>query len=146
MTSMSRTAPPVPAPRPKWSLLRWHVACIPVLQGCLYIEPIWTPPVDTEPEILLPDIEPGDTLDAILQADLELFTVIAHDPEGEPISFFWEVPNGVEFGADEFEDDGITGTTARIPRDPLLDGEDIICTVFDPGGNTARVVWHVEVP
>lgn len=118
-----------------------------MLQGCLYVAPIWREPVDLAPEIVLPEPDTGSELRLVFQADVETLTVVAQDPEEEPLTFVWEVPHGADYTHTEFEQEGgITVSTVEILRDPVLDGARISCTILDTALNSASVSWLVEVP
>ena len=103
--------------------------------------------MDNPPDILLPDVELGVPLALVFQGDVETLTVVAQDPEEGPLVFVWQVPRGADFVVTEFEESaGISVSNAEVPQDDKLDGEEIVCNVFDAGGNSATIVWGVTVP
>jgi hypothetical protein len=127
--------------------LIWHVSCIVLGGGCLYTAPVWREPVDLAPEILLPETDGVTPLVLTFQAAVETVTVVAQDPEEEPLLFVWQIPHGVDFQSTEFEEDGgVSVGVLDVNRDPILDGAELTVTVFDPVGNAAEVRWLAEVP
>ncbi len=103
--------------------------------------------MDLAPEILLPDVEPGTVLELVFQASTEKLTVVAQDPEQEPLAFVWQVPRGVVGSASTTEEaGGLTYSILDLPADPVLHGAILTVTVFDPGGNDADLAWALVVP
>ncbi len=147
MIAMSRNAVRHAGAAPGARYVRWHVACIFLLQGCLYIGPVWEEPLDREPEIISPEIGPDDQpLNVTFQGDTETLTVIAFDPEDGPLTIVWDVPHGVEFVVTEFESEGVTVSHADVPADPVLDGDLIECVVIDSARQAVTVTWLAVVP
>lgn len=127
----------------------WHIACIPLLSSCLYVAPVWSPPVNRRPEILQPETTTGLVL--VMTAEQEVLTVLASDPDDEPIFFFWTPPPGAvvedKYGVSGDEDFTIYYTTLSIDHDPRLDGRTIQLLVTDGNeGNQQFLRWTVEVP
>jgi hypothetical protein len=102
--------------------------------------------VDLDPDILKPEVAPGEVLELFFEATAERATVVAQDPEQKPLFFVWDVPHDVAFEEVELEQPGgVTASTVVIPNDPVLDDSEMTCTVFDPGGNSADITWHLVV-
>ena len=103
--------------------------------------------MDLAPEILLPDTDGVTPIGLTFQAEVETVTVVAQDPEEEPLIFVWQIPHGVDFQSTEFEEaGGVSVSVLEVDRDPILDGAELRVTVFDPVGNAADVRWLAEVP
>jgi hypothetical protein len=117
-----------------------------LLPGCLYVAPVWRKPVDLPPEILLPSVSPGDTIELTFVSAQESITVVAQDPEGEPLAFVWQIPAGVVATPNTFEDNGVTSSNIVLPADPVLDETTLALAIFDPGGNDADIRWHLVIP
>lgn len=129
------------------ALIVWHGACMTMASGCFYVLPPRKPHVNSPPEILIPFDNP-DTL--VMWSDPTFFTVVAHDPDGDRLDCFWEVPV-VEHEESEpnptrpADGEERWECTATVPWDERLDGLDIEATVWD-GSERAHVVWHVVIP
>ncbi len=89
----------------------------------------------------------GGEQDVVLFSDVPL-VVVAADPEGDPLVFLWSAPGYPDLTSSERAEGELTTSTAVIPFDPALDGEDVDCLVVDQSElfNDVLVQFHVEVP
>lgn len=122
----------------------WHAGCSAWLAGCLYTAPVWRGEVNEAPIVLQPN---GEQQDVLLFADLPV-VVVAADPEDDALVFLWSAPGYPDLPSTERAEGELTTSTAVIPFDPALDGQDVECLVVDQSDrfNDVPVTFHVEVP
>jgi len=119
------------------------LALLSLLGGCLYVPPGWQPDPNRPPQILRPE---GDLQDIPLVMDRDTrLTVVARDPEGEPLDFVWIVGVDVPFDWTTSTEGDLWYSVMRISPDPELDGRRIECVVSD-GELEESVTWLVTVP
>lgn len=108
----------------------WHGLCsIMWMSGCFYVAPVVQSPENASPVIIIPT-----SLDNSLtmEADPESLEVMAYDPEGDDLYFVWSVPHGVEFEQLPIVQVGdLRSSVIKLPRDPILDDDTILCSVSD---------------
>lgn len=124
----------------------WHTACmVAVGTGCIYIGPVRRAPENEPPVVLLPVATSNDLT---MESDPESFEVMAYDPEGDSLYFLWSVPHGVAFETLPIAQvDDIVSSVIKVDREPVLDGDQILCAVSDsvtPEASTV-VVWNITV-
>lgn len=120
-------------------------ACAAAMAGCLYVKPGWVP-TNLPPDIDLPPNYDGQVIPIVLDRNIAL-TVIANDPEGEPLGCRWTV-NVVFPLADPSVTTDINGRyvfTQNVPPDPLLYGATITALVTDPV-NSVPVIFQMVEP
>ena len=124
----------------------WHMGCILLLSGCLFLEAGWRPKVNEPPVIITPEIDP---VFLTLYRDSHTLQVVARDPEGEPLYFIWDFPE--ELGApDTFVQPGdespLHFSSISIPRDPRYHNEEIQVLVTDgESQNPQYRTWFIAV-
>jgi hypothetical protein len=124
----------------------WHTACMfAVGTGCIYIGPVRRAPENEPPVVLLPVATNNDLT---MESDPESFEVMAYDPEGDSLYFLWSVPHAVAFETLPIAQvDDIVSSVIKVDREPVLDGDQILCAVSDsvtPEASTV-VVWNITV-
>lgn len=119
------------------------VALLCGLSGCLYVAKGWQPDPNQPPEILRPEGNHQD-IPLVMDRDTRL-TVVARDPEGQPLDFVWIVPVDVPFDWTTSTSGDLWYSVLRINSDPSLDGRVIECVVSD-GELEESVTWLVSVP
>lgn len=118
--------------------------------GCLYTAPTWSPPVNLRPEIIRPEgATQGEVYPAVFRTDEVVLSVVAQDPEREPLTFLWFVGGGIVADANTYsqaEDVWVSALTVSI--DDVVEGDEIRCTILDdnPRQNAIDVAWRVELP
>lgn len=149
--SRSGVVPSPSRPRaPRWERVfrAWHIACIPLFSGCLYVTPIQYRTVNRPPQIVFPKnvSEPVD-LYVFSQATKDVW-VQAYDPDGDVLTFSWSIPRaGLDY--QEFTDTLPSGdwkSLVLIPSQYLVEGESIEVLISDQGEPPERetVQWQVQ--
>lgn len=115
-------------------------------QACFYVEPTWKEPVNEPP--LLIRVDPDmNTLQ--FDSDPERLTVLARDPEGENLAFFWQLPPFVEGDVLTSPSDGLYLSRLDLYWSPELEGQTITLTIVDDDPEAPAVTnvrWRVEAP
>jgi len=100
--------------------------------------------VNEVPNIILPVDQVNDL---VMVSDPTSITVITRDPEGDVVHFEWDVPP--EFLVEQTDytvEDDVYASTARVERDPRLEGFRLRCVVTDYiSSPSQQVVWDVTV-
>lgn len=124
----------------------WHAACCVWLSsGCFYVAPIVQTPENSAPVILIPTSLVNDLE---MEANPESLEVMAYDPELDDLYFLWSVPHSVEFEQLPVVQVGdLKSSVIKVPRDALLDGDQIVCSVSDAVSpeRTQVVIWNITV-
>jgi len=125
--------------------------CISLGTGCLYTAPLWRPDVNLQPDIIRPEGAPqqGDAFPLVFVTDQVRATVVAADPEREPLEFIWQVAGGAVSDVTTYpQGDDVWVSVLTLQIDDVADGDEVRCTVLDdnPRQNAVDVVWRVEVP
>jgi hypothetical protein len=128
--------------------LAWHVGCIFLVPGCLYVAPVKRPAVNHPPVIVYPDgPNPGSVVLRGLSTQLNAIAT-DDDPEDTTLFFVWEgVPAELDPPAPIttplLDPPGFISTWS-IPFDPSLAGATIEVHVTD-GHDTTGYAWLVTV-
>lgn len=127
-----------------WPLigLAWHVGCIPMLAGCPYLLPGWSP-VNRAPRIVQPD--PTEDLVLVMDNELNQVIVFARDDDGDALTFLWVPPPDAEYEIDDGNQRGLAWSSLSLVRDPDLDGEELLVAV-DDGQSEAFASWTIQLP
>ena len=123
----------------------WYAACSWCCTGCLYLAPIKQSPENAPPVIISPS---SLTHDLVMAADPEKLEVIAYDAELDDLYFAWSVPHNVGFEQLPIVQNGdLRVSVIEVPRDAILDGSVISCTVSDvvAPDRTQVVTWRITV-
>jgi hypothetical protein len=106
--------------------------------------------VNLQPDIIRPEgADLGEPYPVAFRSDSVVLSVVAQDPERQPLTFLWFVAGGVVADANTYsqaEDVWVSALTVSI--DQVADGDEIRCTVLDdnPRSNAVDVAWIVELP
>jgi hypothetical protein len=145
---MSRTAGRVIAGfsrrwSPNLGLGQWPVLCTAMAHGCLYVEPMWSPPLNQPPDILFPEDNP-----AILEmlSDPTIAQVVADDDEDDTLSFGWFVPNSPNLVPQTKKEPAFWVSTLSVPLSAVRDGDTITVIVGDTDNNNESVHFDVVLP
>lgn len=129
----------------------WHVACIPLFSGCLYVKPIQFQEANRAPQVVFPENASDPIPLLVLSAPKREVYVKAFDPDGDILTFDWEVPRAqttAELDEQTTEEDsGNWKSRVFIPREYLVDGESISVAISDQGEPRAVVTvqWAIQV-
>lgn len=106
--------------------LAWHIGCIGIGAGCFYIAPVKRPTVNRAPDIITSTESP-----VLLDRPIRL-QVVARDPDGDDVWFFWE-PSDITAEPIELERDGevVWLSTFDVTLDDFPEGGEVRCTVSD---------------
>jgi len=143
------------SPGPSWGenvvrigiVAAWHIACMSMVGGCLYVAPVWRPAVNLPPDIIRPEEADVREIPLVFNTSQVLVTVIAADPEQQPLEFVWQtpLPDPVVNTYAQGEDAWVSVLT--LQEEDVVDGDEIRVTVFDDNPRGAvDVVWRVELP
>lgn len=113
--------------------------------GCLYLAPVNPSPENAPPVIINPSSLENDML---MAADPEKLEVLAYDAELDDLYFNWSVPHSVAFQQlPTIQNGDLRISVIEVPRDPILDGSVISCTVSDVVNpdRTQIVTWNITV-
>jgi hypothetical protein len=117
-----------PSPRSAWKLLllAWHIGCIGIGAGCFYIAPVKRPTVNRAPDVITSTESP-----VLLDRPIRL-QVVARDPDGDDVWFFWE-PSEIPAQTTELDRDGevVWLSTLDVSADQFPEGGEVRCTVSD---------------
>jgi hypothetical protein len=122
----------------------WHVLCSCGLSGCFYFGPL--PQLEeNEPPVILRTSHIADTPITWKDTSVNVW-VQASDPEGNGLSFFFELNNLPLGTATQISTDP-EGWMVVLPYDPSLNGQILTCTVYDHENIPAwtSISWPLEV-
>ena len=125
----------------------WHVACMHLVGSCLYVAPVWRPDVNLPADIVRPEGSELREIPLVFNTSQVLVTVIASDPEQQPLEFVWQtpIPDPVVSTYAQGEDAWVSVLT--LQEEDVANGDEIRVTVFDDNPRGAvDVVWRVELP
>ncbi len=111
----------------------WHVLCMVLLPGCLYVEPIWRPVVNAPPEIIRPEAYLGDDI-AIDLSITSGMTVVVVEPDGDDVDIVWlQPPPSLLYEENATAEDGTftSSITVLNREDASLNGKRFECDVID---------------
>ena len=106
--------------------------------------------MNLRPEIIRPEgAAQGDLFPLVFRSESVVLSVVAQDPERQPLSFIWFVAGGVVADANTYsqaEDVWVSALTVNI--DQVNNGDEVRCTILDdnPRQNAVDVAWLVEIP
>jgi hypothetical protein len=121
----------------------WHIACIPVLaSGCFYLGPIPTLEENVAPEVLRQTETPDGVI--LIGPEGHKVTVLARDPEGDPMVFIWSLSKGGIVGTAYPVNNG-EGSEVALPFDQQLDGQTLYVDIDDGQNAYVTVAWPLEV-
>lgn len=157
MIEMSWFGPPAAGrpglePRSVRTRLAWHAACILMLTGCPYIQPVQRPAVNHAPDILRPN-EPDKVQSLVLDGRNAFVQVWAEDEDLDDLWIEWdgipasvEIPQDASLWPEDYNGQEIWVAVYEVPWHPDLDGRRLTATVMDlePRG-TVQIVWSIEV-
>ena len=129
----------------------WHVGCISLLQGCLYVAPVWQePPLNEGPSISIPTNFDGEVVPLPIVSNPSLVTVLATDPDDEFLTFRWTVPRATQepYVESKRTDAGDWVSNLHLPEEYVQTGDEIKCVVTDqaePRRNVVEITWLAEV-
>ena len=121
----------------------WHASCLLFWMngGCLYVEPVWEPPLNRLPA--LQSVQPEEGV-LVFTRDIERISVIVRDPESDPLQFIWTPPPfAIATPTETNLGDGLYLARLDIEWTPDLEGEDLVLTILDPEG-AVDVFWTLE--
>jgi hypothetical protein len=110
----------------KLLLLGWHIGCMGIGAGCFYIAPVKRPTVNRPPDIITSTESP-----VLLDRPVRL-QIVARDPDGDDVWFFWEPPDIPSETSELQRDEEVVWlSTLDVPLDEFPEGGEIRCTVSD---------------
>lgn len=119
----------------------WHTGCMVCCTGCFYVQPVWKPPENRAPQ--LESVQPVEGV-LMFDSDNERITVIARDPDGDPLLFVWSTPAFSETSVSTtVVEDNVFVSRLDIARTPNLDGEQIVLTILD-STDAIDLAWRLE--
>jgi hypothetical protein len=104
-----------------------------LLQGCLYIDPIWRPEVNLPPEIIRPEDFDGEPVEIDLGIVTGM-TVVVTEPDGDDIDIVWlQPPPLLLYEETATAADGTYTSMILVlnREEPGLDGAVFACDVID---------------
>lgn len=121
----------------------WHIACTAVLaSGCLYLGPIPTLEENVAPVVLRQTETPTGVI--LIGPEGHKVTVLARDPEGDPMVFIWSLSKGGVLGTAYPVNNG-EGSEVALPFDQQLDGQTLYVDIDDGQNAYVTVAWPLEV-
>ncbi|MDP2310019.1 MAG: hypothetical protein Q8P18_28635 [Pseudomonadota bacterium] len=126
-----------------WASRWWHVACIPLLaSGCLYLGPIPTLEENVAPVVLRKTETPTGVI--LIGPEGHKVTVLARDPEDDPMVFIWRLSRDGVLGTAYPVNNGL-GSEIDLPFDQELDGQTLYVDIDDGQNDYVTVFWPLEV-
>ncbi len=119
------------------------------LSGCLYVKPVQERDVNRPPTVSQPvDISSPVLLPVLSDQQVRVW-VVANDPDGDTLTFIWNVPRATaDLRPDtELLPSGDWLSTLWIPVEWLQDGDSVEVTISDQAQprHVVTVQWIVEV-
>jgi len=113
----------------------------------LYVAPVWRPVVNLPPEIIRPEGADVREIPLVFNTSQVLVTVIASDPEQQPLEFVWQTPQPNPIVSTYAQGEDAWVSVLTLQEADVADGDEIRVTVFDDNPRSAiDVVWRVELP
>ncbi len=95
-------------------------------------------------------ITPPETDDVfVLRNSTEILRVVASDPDGDNLQFFWDPPTFTEYDEETSEEGDLWSSRILVTYDENLDGQEILLTIVDDAPadpQTTSFSWMVVVP
>jgi hypothetical protein len=111
------------------------------------VKPVWRPSVNLPPDIIRPEGADVREIPLVFTTSQVLVTVIASDPEQQPLEFVWQTPTPSPVVTTYPQGEDAWVSVLTLQEEDVVDGDEIRVTVFDDNPRSAvDVVWRVELP